>query len=435
MYPYDDENRINGEQDAERGESAHVSYTDAGYVPESEATMPRSYPTPPEQKPREPKQKKPMGAGGIIALCLVCALIGGVAGGAIVSSQLDAKPVASAVPTLTTVQLPAATPTATQLSGTVSAKDVYELGCEQTVGITTEITTRNVFGMPTSRSVTGSGFIITSDGYIMTNYHVVEAAYSGGYNVTVMLHSGELHTADIVGFDAENDVAVLKIDGANLPAATLGDSDSIAVGDTVFAIGNPLGELAYSMTSGIISSTDRVITTDEHTSINMFQIDAAVNSGNSGGPVYNSAGQVVGVVTAKYSDTGVEGLGFAIPINDAVRIARDVMEHGYVTGKGFLGVSGETVNALTAQYYNMPQGCYVTGVTPESAAAKAGIEKGDVIVQIGEKTILSRDELSSTLKSLSAGDTVDVIVWRSGQYMTLSTTLDEYVPANATTQG
>lgn len=435
------EEQIDGEYHLKRPESEFKYYTDANFTPESEATEPLRYYVP-EEKQKKPKQEKRSKKSGnfsfakIASFCMVCALLGGVAGGAVgfgFGSKTNEEPaqITDGTGALDTTSSPL--PLSLQSTGdAISAKEIYALGCEQTVGISTEITTRNVFGMVSSGSVTGSGFIISEDGYIMTNYHVIESAYTGGYDVNVMLFSGESYVADIVGFDEENDIALLKIEASGLSAVTFSDSDELSVGDTVYAIGNPLGELAYTMTSGIISATDRVINTDENTSLNMFQMDAAVNSGNSGGPVYNSSGQVVGVVTAKYSDTGVEGLSFAIPINDAVNIATDIMENGYVTGKGYLGVNGQTIDSMTSQYYNMPQGVYVNYVEAGSCADDAGIKLYDIIIQVDSKAITTRDELSSAVKSCSAGDEVDVIVWRSGEYLTLTVTMDEYVPQTET---
>jgi len=261
---------------------------------------------------------------------------------------------------------------------------------------------------------------------------VIEDAYEGGYDITVMLNDDSEYTAEIVGFDSDNDIAVLKIDADGLNAVTFGNSDALSVGDTVYAIGNPLGELDYTMTSGIVSATDRVITTDESTSINMFQFDAAVNSGNSGGPLYNSEGQVVGVVTAKYSDTGVEGLGFAIPINDAVEIANELITNGYVTGKPYMGVVVQTVSASVAQYYNMVEGAYVYSIESGSCSEIAGLKVGDIITEMSGVEITSSDDLKTEVKQHSAGDTVDITVYRSGEYLTLSITFDEKQPDTST---
>lgn len=461
MYPYDENNKTPGGENnneqrcdapAEDGSyrivkpdaEQNTCYRDAAYTPQSGASFDGYYvpggrggkPTEPEKKPH----KRGMGAAGVIALCLVCALLGGVSGGLIANANQPAAVVsetdapASDTPLVQTS--PSAGGTTTSSDGAMSARDIYyDLACKQVVGIQTDITTTNIFGMTVSGSVSGSGFVISEDGYILTNYHVVEDAYTGGYEVKVMFYDGSTYTAEIKGFDRNNDIAVLKIDATGLDAAELGSSDSLFVGDTVYAVGNPLGELSYSMTSGMVSATDRLITTEEGT-MTMFQIDAAVNEGNSGGPVYNTSGQVVGVVTAKSNEDGTEGLGFAIPIDDAVRIANDVISGerslDAETGDAYLGITPADVDSMAAQYYGFPEGAYVRTVTEGSAAEKAGIKVGDIITQLDGYDIGSSDELRQELLFHSAGETVDIVVWRSGEYLTLSITFDQK-PADSST--
>ena len=463
MYPYDENNNTpsggnNNEQrcdaPAEDGSyrivkpdaEQNTCYRDAAYTPQSGASFDGYYvpggrggkPTEPEKKPH----KRGMGVAGVIALCLVCALLGGVSGGLIANANQPAAVVsetdapASDTPLVQTS--PSAGGTTTSSDGAMSARDIYyDLACKQVVGIQTDITTTNIFGMTVSGSVSGSGFVISEDGYILTNYHVVEDAYTGGYEVKVMFYDGSTYTAEIKGFDRNNDIAVLKIDAEGLNAAELGTSDSLFVGDTVYAVGNPLGELSYSMTSGMVSATDRLITTEEGT-MTMFQIDAAVNEGNSGGPVYNTSGQVVGVVTAKSNEDGTEGLGFAIPIDDAVRIANDVISGerslDAETGDAYLGITPADVDSMAAQYYGFPEGAYVRTVTEGSAAEKADIKVGDIITQLDGYDIGSSDELRQELLFHSAGETVDIVVWRSGEYLTLSITFDAK-PAENTDSG
>lgn len=463
MYPYDENNKTPGGENnneqrcdapAEDGSyrivkpdaEQNTCYRDAAYTPQSGASFDGYYvpggrggkPTEPEKKPH----KRGMGAAGVIALCLVCALLGGVSGGLIANANQPAAVVsetdapASDTPLVQTS--PSAGGTTTSSDGAMSARDIYyDLACKQVVGIQTDITTTNIFGMTVSGSVSGSGFVISEDGYILTNYHVVEDAYTGGYEVKVMFYDGSTYTAEIKGFDRNNDIAVLKIDATGLDAAELGSSDSLFVGDTVYAVGNPLGELSYSMTSGMVSATDRLITTEEGT-MTMFQIDAAVNEGNSGGPVYNTSGQVVGVVTAKSNEDGTEGLGFAIPIDDAVRIANDVISGerslDAETGDAYLGITPADVDSMAAQYYGFPEGAYVRSVTEGSAADNAGIKVGDIITQLDGYDIGSSDELRQELLFHSAGETVDIVVWRSGEYLTLSITFDAK-PAENTDSG
>ena len=308
----------------------------------------------------------------------------------------------------------------------LSAADIYELACKQVVGISTTVTGYNMFGQLTSNAVTGTGFILSEDGYILTNNHVVEDAVSTGSTVTVKLHDGSEYPAAIVGTEGRtNDIAVLKIDAKGLSPVTLGDSDTMQVGENVFVVGNPLGELTYTMTSGIISALDREIATDRNVNVNMFQLDAAVNAGNSGGPVYDAYGRVLGIVTAKYQSTGIEGLGFAIPINDAVAIARELIDHGYVTGKAYFGIVVTNMSEADAQRYNSKAGVYVTSVNEGSCAEKAGMQQGDVILELGGKAVANTSELASVKKDYKAGDSCEVTVWRSGNTMKLTVTFDE----------
>ena len=310
---------------------------------------------------------------------------------------------------------------------------IYELATQQVVGISTEVTSTNAFGQMVTGAISGTGFIISSDGYILTNNHVVEKAYEENLKVTVMLYDGTEYEAEIVGVEGDNnDIAVLKINASGLNAASLGNSDEMKVGESVYLVGNPLGELTYTMTAGIISALDREIAAEQDASVNMFQLDAAVNSGNSGGPVYNSRGQVIGVVTAKYKSTGVEGLGFAIPINDAAQIADEIIDHGYVTGKPYFGIMVKTMTEQYAAYYNSVPGVYVYSVDAGSCAAAAGIRQGDVITKLGDAEIKTNADLSTAKKAYKAGDTAAVTVFRGGEYLTLNVVFDEKKPDRPT---
>lgn len=436
--------RVKGEYHYKNGYTQKI-YSDAHYVREEDSTVPPRYYTPPEKPQKEPREPKPRReksrAGGFartLCLCLVCAVLGGLGGGSYVASRLTER-VDALQQGMTELKEQAmlakesgtlASATAAGETGIVPPSTIYDRACRQVVGITTEVAYTNFFGMTSSSAVTGTGFIVSENGYIVTNYHVIEYAYTGGQDLTVILHDGTRYGADIVGVEESNDIAVLKIDAANLSSAELGDSDSLTVGDTVYAVGNPLGELEFSMSTGHVSALDRAIKTDESAdSINMFQIDAAVNSGNSGGPVYNTRGEVIGVVTAKYSDDGVEGIGFAIPINDVAPIAQDLITTGYVTGKAYMGVKlDERYNAMYSQYYNMPLGAYVYSVDPGSSAEKAGLRSGDIITRLGDMDVSCYDDLSSAVKDFSAGDTTEVQVYRAGEELSISITFDELTP-------
>ncbi len=269
----------------------------------------------------------------------------------------------------------------------------------------------------------GSGFLISADGYVVTNYHVVEQ----DKQVEVTLHSGETMAAEVVGHESGNDIALLKVDGENLPFATIGSSDKLVVGDQVAAIGNPLGELTASLTVGYISAKDRVMDTDGNV-INMLQTDAAINAGNSGGPLFNMNGEVVGIITAKYSgssDSGasIEGLGFAIPTDDVVGILSDLKEFGYVTG-AYLGVYVRDVSE-SAQSYGLPAGAYIEDVIDGYCAKKAGIRRGDIVVNLGGYDVDSVTTLTRVLRRFEAGQSVSVTVYRNGKQEYLNVTLDE----------
>lgn len=410
-------------------------YVDANFRPRTAKEFSYgSYYTPPE-KPKKKEKKKGTGSfAKAVCMCLVCAVLGGLGGGAIVSATMpDSQSSGSAGGNLNiSTGTPAPTPDASNLSSgtTLTGSQIYSLGCQQAVGVTTEITSRNYFGTETVNAVTGSGFIVTENGYVVTNYHVIKDAYEGGYKVSVILYNGESYPAEIVGVREEFDLAVLKIDASGLSAATLGSSDDLLVGDAVYAIGNPLGELNFSMTTGSVSAKDRSITTIDKTTNKsttnvMFQIDAAVNEGNSGGPVYNDKGEVVGIVTAKYSDAGVEGLGFAIPISDVVDIIDQLVNVGYVSGMASFGITANTVDSATASYYNMAEGAYVLTVNEGSCSEKAGLKVGDIITAIDGTAITSSSELVNAKKNYRAGDTVTVTVYRTGEYIDLELTFDE----------
>ena len=252
----------------------------------------------------------------------------------------------------------------------------------------------------------GSGFVLTEDGYIVTNYHVVKDAHT----VEVTMYDGTEYDARYVGGDEDYDIAVIKVDASGLPAVTLGDSSKLNVGDRVLAIGNPLGELTFSMSGGMVSSVNRAINVDG-TPFNMIQTDTSINPGNSGGPLLNSYGEVVGIVSAKYSSTSsqetVEGLGFAIPINDVISMVKDIMTNGYITNKPYLGVTPGTMNAqLAAQFrYDIDKGVFVYSVEEGSAADKAGLQMGDVITKVDDTEVDSVEELNAAKKQYSAGDT------------------------------
>lgn len=303
----------------------------------------------------------------------------------------------------------------------LSADEIYTLLAPACVGITTSTSSVNAFGQVTSGVVTGSGFLIRPDGYLLTNYHVVETAVRQELPVTVKLFDGREFTAELLGGDKLGDVALLKIPAEGLPYATLGDFETAAVGETVYAIGNPLGELTYTMTRGIVSAQERTITVESNVTLSVFQLDAAINSGNSGGPVVDCRGRVIGIASAKYAASGVEGIGFAVSINDAAAIAEDLLNYGYVRGRVMLGLS-----VANASYYGAETGAIVISVSENGCAALAGIQEGDIITEANGTPITGSSDLTALKKTWSPGDVIELTVLRDGSELTVRVTLTEY---------
>lgn len=300
------------------------------------------------------------------------------------------------------------------------------------VVITTEsmVTSNNWFGGQYVQSGAGSGVVLTEDGYIITCNHVV----SGANNIKVSLNDGTEYTATLVGGDSTTDVAVLKIDATGLTPATIGDSDSLAVGQSVLAVGNPLGELGGTVTGGMISALNREVTIEDQT-MSLIQMDASVSPGNSGGALFNASGDLIGIVNAKSSGDYAEGLGFAIPINTAYNVAMDLIQSGYVTGRPQLGISVITItDAATAARYGVTSaGIYISQVNPGSGAEKAGLQAGDRIVSVDNVLAETANDVVSRVQEKSVGDTVSLQVARKGQLITVEVELTEANPTAAST--
>ena len=313
-----------------------------------------------------PEAKKKGGkAAKVVALLLACALVGGGSGfGAAALMQKKSAPASNSVSSASSdasVMLEGQRQTAAlqvasiDTSKALTPSEVYAQNVNSTVGITTSITT-NYFGYQTTGAAAGSGFILTEDGYILTNYHVVENSNS----ITVAMYSGDTYDATLIGYDESNDVAVLKVDAEGLSPVVLGDSDNLNVGDSVVAIGNPLGELTFSLTAGLVSAKDREVTLSNSLTMDLIQTDCAINSGNSGGALFNLYGEVIGITNAKYSSSSssstasIDNIGFAIPINHVLSIVKSIIEKGYIS-KPYVGVSVSDVNQQT-QLYGIPAG-------------------------------------------------------------------------------
>ncbi len=316
--------------------------------------------------------------------------------------------------------------------GSLTPSQVYAQNADAVV-LVLNTATYSYFGQTGTSTSSGSGFIISADGYVLTNYHVVADATS----LSVTLADGTKHTAAMIGGDETNDVALIKIEGDSFPYVSIGSSDDLIVGDQVVCIGNPLGELTNSLTVGYISAKDREVTTDG-TEITMMQTDVAINSGNSGGPLFNMKGEVVGITTAKYSGSSssgatIEGIGFAIPINDAMALVSDLKEFGYVKG-AYMGVTISDMDSQTAtlaEVYGLPVGPIIQSVEEGGAAAHAGIQTGDIVVKLDDTDISTVTELTRTLRNYEPGDTATIQVYRSGSTLNLTITFDEK-PATTT---
>ena len=325
--------------------------------------------------------------------------------------------------------------TAASSSGSsLTTEQVADLVSPSVVVITTEQVVYSQwswYGQNQVESGAGSGVIISSDGYILTCAHVVD----GASNITVTINDKD-YTATLVGEDTTSDIAVIKIDADGLTPATVGDSDGLKVGQSVMAVGNPLGELGGTVTGGMISALNRSVTIQGSSSVNtmsLIQMDASVSPGNSGGGLFNMNGELVGIVNAKSSSSDAEGLGFAIPINDAIKVAQELLENGYVTGRPYLGITYLAVtDAQTASQLGVnAYGVYVVEVVKGGPAEKAGLQAGDRIVSVDGTEIASKDDLGTLMQKHAAGDTLSITIARDGQMQTVNVTLGEKTASNS----
>ena len=325
--------------------------------------------------------------------------------------------------------------TAASSSGSsLTTEQVADLVSPSVVVITTEQVVYSQwswYGQNQVESGAGSGVIISSDGYILTCAHVVD----GASTITVTIGDKD-YTATLVGEDTTSDIAVIKIDADGLTPATVGNSDSLKVGQSVMAVGNPLGELGGTVTSGIVSALNRSVTiqgTSSTNTMSLIQMDASVSPGNSGGGLFNMNGELIGIVNAKSSSSDAEGLGFAIPINDAIKVAQELLENGYVTGRPYLGITYLAVtDAQTASQLGVnAYGVYVVEVVKGGPAEKAGLQAGDRIVSVDGTEIASKDDLGTLMQKHAAGDTLSITIAREGQMQTVNVTLGEKTSSNS----
>lgn len=372
------------------------------------------------KKPRKPLSARQKSTLKVVALCLVCALVGGLA-----------HPVYNAVTggNGTTIYTGNRTPTKVDTAAVNTEKElttaeIYAKYVSSCVGITVDIVSTNIFGQTVTGAAAGSGFVITEDGYILTNYHVIDGANS----IKVTFSDGKEYTATYVGGEEANDIAVIKVEATGLTPVVIGSSSDMLVGEQVTTIGNPLGELTFSETTGIISALDRTITMSDGNKMNMIQTDCAINSGNSGGALFNLYGEVIGITNAKYSGSSgsgasIDNIGFAIPINSVRSIVDSIIEKGYVA-KPYIGVMVADVSD-EAKNYGTPAGAAVASVTEGGPADKAGLQTNDIITAVDGKEISGKSDLSSIIADHAAGDKLTLSVYRQGQTLTLTVEIGE----------
>ena len=386
------------------------------------------------QTPQAPKKKQHRGGAWVVALALCFAILGGAIGGGTVWLLTHNNTTSAGGSSSTTIQQGRHENVTVDINEIetgklMTAAEVYAKNVNATVGIQTSITSTNLWGQQTTSAASGSGFILTADGYIVTNYHVIQNANS----VTVSTYGGASYNAKIVGYDEGNDLAVLKIEATGLSPVVLGSSEKLNVGDTVLAIGNPLGELTFSLTTGVVSALNREVTFSGGTVMDLLQTDCAINSGNSGGALFNLYGEVVGITNAKYSGSSssgasIDNIAFAIPIDSVRAIVESIIEKGYYA-KPVIGVSVTDVDENSRQL-GIPAGAWVKEVTAGGAAEAAGIQANDVITAINGTEISGVSDLKRILAKASAGDELSLVIWRKNQSLTLTVVVREAKVSN-----
>lgn len=373
------------------------------------------------RKAKPKKEKKPVTRGALAAILIIsiiCSGVLGIGGGFFAASYFSKDNITINKSSSGTENQGTATASRNETGG-LSTSEIVEKTADSVVEITTETVTTGSFFQQYISTGAGSGVIISKDGYILTNNHVIE----GANTVKVTTKDGTEYEAEIIGADSALDIALLKVNATDLSLATFGDSSTIQVGDYAVAIGNPLGQLGGTVTDGIISALDRDVTIDNETR-SLLQTSAAINPGNSGGGLFNASGELIGIVCAKASSSEVEGLGFAIPINDVLDILNDLKEYGYVKGRVDLGMT--LTNVQSATVYQ--QGVYVSAVTSGSNAYKAGFQSGDLITAVNGTEVSTTTDVNKIIESLNVGDTVKFSVTRGTRSGELSLTLEEYNP-------
>lgn len=435
VYSADETNHVNQTSQADYQSYQQTDYPYQAYQPYATGA-PHVKQKVKKAKPEKQPGQKRFGHGlGFIAGLLAACIIGGAAGGMIVyntitptlqqfdeklaslQSEVNSAPIISTGSTSGNTSGSSTTGTATQATNSdLTVSQIADLASPAVVAIGTQAMQETIMGYQTVMAA-GSGVIISKDGYIVTNNHVVE----GATETTVTLSNGEEYDAVIVGTDPTSDLAVIKIDAdVDLPFLSFGDSTELQVGETVVAIGNPLGEFEGTVTSGVVSGKNRTITIDDTTMLNLIQTDAAINSGNSGGALLNLRGEVIGINSAKTSAVGVEGIAFAIPSEVVIPLAEQLIEFGEVT-RPMLGITGSPV---PQNNYGLPRGVMVYEVLAGSSAQKAGVKKSDIITAVNGNTVTSVNDINAYKAQLDVGDTMSLSVYRDGQEIVIDVVLE-----------
>ena len=402
------------------------SYEVSGAQPQPDTTYAYVY--------KKAKKKKGWTTGKVVALALVACIFGSLLGlcGAYFGIQL--LPENMRPGGVSTLYQGDRAPGQLNIENVNTGKvmtpaEVYAANVNATVGISTSITTTNYWGYPTTSAVSGSGFILTSDGYIATNYHVVE----NGSSIRVTLFNGQEYDASLMGYNENKDIAVLKVNATDLPHVVLGDSDQVLVGEQIMAIGNPLGELTFSLSVGVVSAVNREVLFAEGTKMKLIQTDCAINSGNSGGAMFNAYGEVVGIATGKYSGESssgayIDNIGFAVPINDIKAMVKQVIEKGYAS-RAYLGITFTDVDERM-QLYGVPKGASISSVDKDSPAEKGGLKAYDVITAFNGEKVENKEDLVAAVDACAPNQEVTVSIYRSGETLELKITLGEKILAS-----
>ena len=421
--------RNSGEYHFRNGKTQQI-YSNANYSPVDDELRPIRYYRPQNSEAATRKRKRAgWGFIAVLVLCMSCAIIGGVVGAGLMSSYFDRRDeeqanVSRSVMTMTAAAYESEA-AEEALPQKLSSEEIYNLACSQVVSVTTEFSYLAGDGRLMPGTISGSGFVVGEEGFVLTNFHVIEKAFEGGYPVSVAFSDGDVYEGKIVAADTANDIALLKIETEKaLHAVSFSENDGVRGGENVYIVGNPYGMLDFSMSKGSVSNPKVSISVDEDKpAIDMFQLDVSVYEGNSGGPVYDEFGKVVGIVSAKVLVNNSDGIGFAIPSAVASGFYEGIIESiGYAADLGV--VYFEDYNRTYSTFYHLPVGAFVDDVVPGGSAARAGLQRGDVISFIGSYAVEGFEDVENAVRHFKSGDTVEIVFFREGNMMSTSVTFD-----------